>query len=481
MDEPTIEWTRELSPFDHLMYRMDADSRSRTSLLTVDILDAVPDWERLCTDLERASRVALRLRQRVVAPIVPLTPAQWVVDPDFDLRYHVRRIALPAPGSERQLLDLAQTLHATPLDQGRPLWEATLVEGLDEAIGGKAALIWKMSHAVTDGVGGMALERMTRSEERDPDWGPMPPLPVPEDLSAPDLTRKGIRGLPVSVLRGAARQVSGAVGAIGRAVSDPAAAARSISGFAGSVQRMAGPAPAEPSPLLRGRSLNRRFESHDVALSDLRGAAKAHGASVNDAYIAAVCGALRLYHEGMGLPVDTLPLAIPISLRSGDDPVAGNQWSGVRIAAPVGEPDPVVRMRIVREQVLTARSEPAMNALGVVASAMAWLPAQTISALGDTGTGADVQASNIPGNPHPIYEGGGRLVRFIPIGPLPGAAMMIVMSSNAGRCFIGVNYDTASVTNADLFADSLRQGFDEVIALAPVEPVKASRRKPRSA
>ena len=177
MDEPTIEWTRELSPFDHLMYRMDADSRSRTSLLTVDILDEVPNWERLCTDLERASRVALRLRQRVVAPIVPLTPAQWVVDPDFDLRYHVRRIALPAPGSERQLLDLAQTLHATPLDQGRPLWEATLVEGLDEAIGGKAALIWKMSHAVTDGVGGMALERMTRSEERDPDWGPMPPLP----------------------------------------------------------------------------------------------------------------------------------------------------------------------------------------------------------------------------------------------------------------------------------------------------------------
>ena len=194
-----------------------------------------------------------------------------------------------------------------------------------------------------------------------------------------------------------------------------------------------------------------------------------------------MCGALRLYHEGMGLPVDTLPLAIPISLRSGDDPVAGNQWSGVRIAAPVGEPDPVVRMRIVREAVLTARSEPAMNALGAAASAMAWLPAQTISALGDTGTGADVQASNIPGNPHPVYESGGRIVRFIPIGPLPGAAMMIVMSSNAGQCFIGVNYDTASVTNADLFADSLRRGFDEVIAVGSVEPGKPPRRRSRTA
>ena len=465
MDDQKIEWPRDLSPFDYLLYRMENDSRARSTIMTVDLLDAVPDWDRLHTDLERASRVALRLRQHVVAPIVPLTPAQWVVDPDFDLDYHLRRISLPAPGTERQLLDLAQKLHATPFDIGRPLWDATLVEGLDGIDGAEAALIWKMSHAVTDGVGGMVLERMTRSTERDPDWGPMPPKPVPKDLSAPDLTRRGVRKLPISLARGAVQGVTGAVGVVGRTVSNPVKAVQGVAGFAGSVQRIVGPPPAEPSPLLRRRSLNRRFEAHDVALADLRAAAKAHGCSVNDAYIAAVCGALRLYHEELGLPVDAIPLAMPISLRTGDDPVAGNQWSGVRFAAPVGEADPVARMRKIRETILTVRAEPAMNAMAPMASAMAWFPAQTLSAMGDAGTGADVQASNIPGNPKPVYEGGAKIVRFIPVGPLPGAAMMIVMSSNAGRCFVGVNYDTAAVTEPEVFAKSLRRGFDEVIGV----------------
>ena len=479
MDEPTIEWSKELSAFDYLMYRADADSHSRTSVMTVDFLDVVPDWNRLRTDIERASRVALRLRQHVVAPIVPLTPARWVTDPDFDIDYHVRRISLPPPGDERQLLDLAQALHATPLSLDRPLWEATLVEGLNGVDGAEAALIWKMSHAVTDGVGGMVLERMTRSNEREPDWGPMPPKPVPQDLSPPDLTRRGIRRLPISLTRSAVQGVTGAVGALGRAARNPVDAAQGIAGFAGSVQRIVGAPPVEPSPLLRGRSLNRRFEAHDVALADLRAAAKAHECSVNDAYIAAVCGALRHYHETLGLPVDAIPLAMPVSLRAGDDPVAGNQWSGVRFAAPIGEADPVTRMRRIRETVLTARTEPAMRAMAPMASLAAWMPAQTLAAMGDAGTGADVQASNIPGNPKPIYEGGAKIVRFVPIGPLPGAAMMIVMSSNAGRCYVGVNYDTAAVTQPDVFAESLRKGFDEVIALGtPEKPPAKKKRAP---
>ncbi len=469
-DEPAIQWPGELSSADYLMYRMDMDSRSRTTILTVDLLERVPDWDRLRQDLERATRVALPLRRRVVAPIVPLTAARWVVDPDFELDYHLRRISLPGPGTERQLLDLAQTLHATPLDVSRPLWEATLVEGLDGVEDAEAALIWKMSHSVTDGVGGMVLERMVRTEEPDPDRGPMPPVPVPEDLSSPDVTRRAVRALPFSVARGAVNGLIGAVGTAGRAITDPAATVRGVSGFAGSVRRITGSPPVEPSPLLRRRGLGRRFEGHDVALADLRGAAKAHGASVNDAYLAALCGALRRYHEGMGLPVEGVPMAVPISLRASDDPAGGNQWSGVRIVAPVGEADPVVRMRIIREAMLTARSEPAMNALaGPVSTAMSWLPDGMLGLISGAGSGVDIQASNIPGNPHPIYEGGARIVRFVPIGPLPGAAMMVVMSSNAGRCFVGVNYDTAAVTNADLFAESLRAGFDEVIALAPKE------------
>ena len=107
MDDLTCEWAKELSPSDHVMDRLDMDRRSRTTLMTIDILDAVPDHDRLRQDLERATRVAVPLRRRVVAPIVPVGAPRWVVDPDFDLDYHLRRVALPAPGTLRQLLDLA--------------------------------------------------------------------------------------------------------------------------------------------------------------------------------------------------------------------------------------------------------------------------------------------------------------------------------------------------------------------------------------
>src|ERR1700684_176689 len=104
--------------------------------------------------MARASRGVIRMRQKVVVPSVPVTPARWVGDPDFDLDYHLRRVALPAPGTLRQLLDLAEVVRASPRDLERALWEVVYVEGLD---GGRAALLSKFSHAITDGVGGIEL------------------------------------------------------------------------------------------------------------------------------------------------------------------------------------------------------------------------------------------------------------------------------------------------------------------------------------
>ncbi len=463
MTDDSLVWSRAVAPMDYVMFRGENDPRSRSSMMSIEILDRAPDWDRLRADLERASRIVLRLRQRVVAPMLPVAPAQWVVDPDFDLGYHLRRVRSPEPGTLRQLLDLAQTLYAGPLDMGRPLWEATLIEGID-AEGGQAALLWKLSHSVTDGVGGMELDRQIRAYERDPDRGPMPPLPVPEDLAIIELTRRGAMALPWSLATGTARRIGGAVGAARRAALHPRKAAGDVSRFAGSLQRIVGPPPVELSPLLRRRSLNRRFETAEVPLDELRRAAKDHGCSVNDAYIAGLCSALRLYHERLDSPVDALPLVMPVSLRSGDDPAGGNHWAGVRIAAPVGEPDPVKRMQTIREHVITGKSEPAINALGAIAPILAGLPMPLLMALGAGGASSDVQASNVPGHAHDTYIGGAKVLKNFPIGPLPDAAMMVVMLSHVGRCYIGVNYDTASITEQDLFARCLRAGFDEVIA-----------------
>jgi diacylglycerol O-acyltransferase len=465
MTEPEWAWSHEVAPVDYLMFRGEADPRMRASTMGIEILDRVPDWERLQQTFERASRVVLRLRQRIVAPALPVGPAQWVVDPDFDLDYHLRRIRVPEPGTLRQVLDLAQPLLAAPLDTARPLWEATLIEGVT-GDGGQAALLMKMSHCITDGLGAVELDRQLRDFQRDADRGPMPPAPVPEDVTATDLLSKDLRRAPVALVSGAGRFATGGIRLAGRVARRPVRAASELTGFVGSLRRVIGGPPVEPSPLLRRRSLHRRLEALDVPLSDMKKAAKSVGCSVNDAYIAALCGALRRYHEQLGVPVDAVPLAMPVSLRSADDPAGGNRWAGARLAAPVGETDPAMRMRRIRELILTARAEPAIDVLNAIAPVLARAPAELLTVLGSMGSANDVQASNVPSHSQPTYVAGAKVLRMCPFGPLPGAAMMVVMVSMVDTCFIGVNYDTASISEHALFARCLREGFDEITTLS---------------
>ena len=158
----------ELSALDYLLYRGESYPPTRSAFVNLEILDRPADWGRLREAIDRASRVVVRMRQKAVVPPVPVTPPRWVVDPDFDLDYHLRRVALPAPGTLRQILDLAEITLQAPLDVTRPLWEALYVEGLD---GDRSALITKLSHAITDGLGGIALFEQLYDTEPDP-----PPL-----------------------------------------------------------------------------------------------------------------------------------------------------------------------------------------------------------------------------------------------------------------------------------------------------------------
>jgi WS/DGAT/MGAT family acyltransferase len=482
MDVADLTFDDELSAFDYMMFRADMDAHSRTSLMFIETLDSLPDVDRLREQVERTSRSVPRLRQRVVAPLLPIAPARWVVDPDFTLDYHFRRVALPQPGSFRQLLDLAQVLHSTPLDLGRPLWEVTLVEGLNDGEA-KAALCWKLSHTVTDGVAGMLLDQLIHQESRDPDQGTMPALPVPEDVTSLDLTVRAVRRLPLGLVRGGLARAGGAARTAGQVVRDPMGTVSTARGVVGELRRFAGSPPAEPSPVLRRRSLNRRYEALDFPLADLRAAAKARGCSVNDAYLTAIGGALRHYHEGMGVPVQAIGLAMPVNARDSSASAAGNQWSAVTIRLPVGDPDTGERMREVRESVLTARTESTLNPTRVVAPLLAWLPQQLLAGAGTGSMGFDVQASNVPGHASDRYIAGARITRSVPIGPLPGVAMMATMVSFSGQCFVGVHYDTASFTDADLLARSLRAGFDEVMASAPsaTPQRRAGKRQPQPA
>src|SRR5215218_6784380 len=141
----------ELNALDQILHRGEANPRTRSGIMTLEILDSTPDWERFRARFENASRKVLRLRQKVVMPTLPTAAPRWVVDPDFNLDFHVRRVRVPEPGTLREVLDMAELALQSPMDISRPLWTATLVEGL---AGGRAALMVHLSHAVTDGVGG---------------------------------------------------------------------------------------------------------------------------------------------------------------------------------------------------------------------------------------------------------------------------------------------------------------------------------------
>src|SRR5258705_4452944 len=145
---PPVAQPDELSPLDYLLHRGESHPATRSAFLNLEILDRPADWSRLREAMDRASRVVIRMRQKVVVPALPTTPPRWVVDPDFDLDYHLRRIALPAPGTLRQLLDLADLTLQSPLDTSRAWWEPGGAEGLE---GGRSAPRTKLSHAITDG------------------------------------------------------------------------------------------------------------------------------------------------------------------------------------------------------------------------------------------------------------------------------------------------------------------------------------------
>lgn len=451
----------ELSPLDQILHRGEANPRTRSGIMTVELLDTTPEWGRFRIGFENASRKVLRLRQKVVTPTLPTAAPRWVVDPDFNLDFHLRRVRVPEPGTLRQVMDLAEIAAQSPLDISRPLWTATLIEGVEN---GRAALMVHLSHAVTDGVGGVEMFANLYDLERDPPPQPAAPLPIPSDLSPNDLMRSGLNRLPGTIAGGVRDALFGTAQAIGHVVRDPISRLGSVIDYAMSGARVVGPV-ADPSPILRRRSLSSRSEAIEIEFGDLHRAAKAAGGSINDAYLAGLCGALRLYHEANGVPVATLPMAVPVNLRSDSDPAGGNRFAGVNLAAPIGISDPEVRIKDIRSQMTSKRDERALDLVGAIAPVVSLLPDTVLETMAGSIVNSDVQASNVPVYAADTFIAGAKVLRQYGLGPLPGVAMMVVLVSRAGYCTITARYDRASITDEDLLAHCLRAGFDEVLAL----------------
>ena len=460
-----MEFPRAMREQDAMLWRMEKEPLFRSTLLAVTLLDRAPERDRFVAKIGRLAQEFPRLRQRILPmPELVSTPL-WAYAADFDLGYHLRFVRAPGTGSLRELLDLTASLGRQALDSERPPWEFYLVEELAD---GRAAVIWKMHHSMTDGVGGVML--MSHSFDHDPDTpapSPIPESELPEPEKADLLQRSAeaigrrLGAAPADLWRRASQLLG--------AARHPLESLQRASGDLASIRRMVEVRPGPLSPIMQVRSTNYRLDHFSVPFETLKDAAHAASGKLSDAFLAGVAGGLRRYHERHDAPVEALNAAIPISLRAmhGDSNVAGNEMTVARIALPIDEPDPVARIQSYHALVAAERDEPSQDYADLVAGLLYRLPLPlALRAYSGTATKNDFIASSVTGLATQLYVAGARVESFLTFGPLSGSAVNVTLFSFLDRANISVNADAAAVPDLDALIDCLKESFDEVLKLA---------------
>jgi diacylglycerol O-acyltransferase len=458
-----IRFDDRMSDADALMWTIEKDPLLRSTITSVALFDQALDRDRFVEAIDRTTRLVPRLRQRVQANAFSIAPPRWEVDPNFDLDFHVRFLGARGDGTIRDVLDLAAPIAMQGFDRARPLWEIDVVEGLEE---GRSAVIMKLHHAITDGVGGVKLAMHMFDLDRDgTDRGEMPDAPPVAVMNqfqrmADAVAHERRRGTGV-----ARRSLATTAGAAAGVLADPRGAAERLADTLASVGRMLAPATRPLSDVLVDRSLSVRFDTLRFPIAELKAAAKRADGKLNDAFVAGVAGGLRAYHLRRGSAVEALRMTMPINIRNAETAdVAGNQFAPARFPVPLDIDDPVERMRAIRALVAQQRGEPALALAEPLSGALRRLPTGvTTGVFGSMLRGIDFVTSNVPGVPIPVYLAGARMEAQFPFGPMSGAATNITLMSYLDEAQIGVNLDPAAVTDPDVFLECLRDGFDEVL------------------
>lgn len=452
----TITEARRLGGWDFATWRMATDDPvMRSTILGVLVLDSSPDWEVLSDRYERASRLAPVLRSKIVEGPTGLETPRVVVDPNFDLSFHMQRFRMPEGSTWTDVLEEARRQSMDDFDKDRPLWRVTLLEGLP---GGKSVLVQKLHHAIADGQGAVQLGLVLLDfTEEGADPGPMPEAPEPVLLDTKGFMQAVIRNNVGWVARSAEDAIRG-FGPLARtALLHPLTLFGKVRDTAGSVVRFTKTSVEPLSPILKGRSINYHFDTIDVDFDKFKAAGKKRDRTVNDIFLAAISVGMNEYHEKMGHPIDELRMNMPISLRTSED--QSNAVTIARFEFPVSNVIDDV-LEIAANTVRTWRAEPALKMADYLAELSRFLPPELVSAAAQT---SDLTASNVPGVPVPVWLAGAKVERMYPLVGTIGAAINVTMLTYSGTASVGVSSDDAAVGDRGVLLDSLRTGFAEVI------------------
>ena len=431
----------------------------------LSVLDAsdCPDfgYERLLEVVEERIRLVPRFTWKLQEVPMGLDHPYWVVDEELDVRQHVQRIAVPAPGGMKEVGDLVGQLFAGPLDRTRPLWEMWLIEGLAN---GRYAMFMKSHHCLMDGQAGAGLAEVLADLQPDATGPPMVPDAVNEaPPRAPSTAELAWNALRNEIGRGSRRRSH-----IGNAVR---------SGLAGLMHQRDEHDPPSlrdvPRLPFNGAIGSRRgFACTSISLSRVKDMKKHFDVTVNDVILELVASALRKYLDRYDtIPDKPIAALVPVSLRAQGDTTVDNQVSAIAVSLATDIEDPVERLRHIHlcadrakdgvgtgnPDMITAIAESlAPTAIGLVIRAAE-------NSVEGIPLPANLAVSNVRGTPVPLYSAGARIESMFPISVLAtGQGLNITAVSYMDRIDLGLTFDPDLVKDAWGLAESIPAALEEL-------------------
>ena len=445
---------------------------------TVEIFDPGDsgfDYAELVRLVQERISFVPRYRQRVQTVPGRIANPVWVDDDHFDLGYHVRRSALPRPGTLDQLRELVARIVSRPLDRSRPLWEIYFVEGLSD---GRVALLSKSHQVLVDGMHTVDLGQVLLDTSAEP-----------KELGGDEWRPHGSPS-PFSLMAGAVRDSvteRGTVTATAR--STTGAVLRGVAGAARSAGRVADAltnrTPSPDSPIIGPLSQQRRVVAVRTDLADYRKVREAHGGTVNDVILATVTGALRAWLMTRGESmrgIRQIRAVVPISVIDDEMEATslGSQIAPHFVDLPVWEPSPVVRLHQVSYSFLAHKETGRAVAASRLTSISGFAPA-TFHAIGSRVAARErrsyqLSVTNVPGPQAPLYAAGARMLETYPVPPLlEGHPLAIGVTSYDGHVYYGLTADRDMLPDADLLGPCIREALDELVDSATGGRTRAPR------
>ncbi len=424
-----------------------------------------PAYEDLLEHVNSRLHLVPRFRQKLAHPPIETGRPFWIDDPTFNLEYHVRHSALPSPGSEEQLRNLASRVFSQQLDRTKPLWELWLVQGLTRK---RFAIVSKTHHALVDGVSGVDiatvlfdLKPVPEPVRAEHEWVPSP------TPSSAQLAAKGVEGVAKLPLQLARR--------LEHAIEQPRAALAQVGELAGAIGEVAwtfaDPAPEVPLNVEIGS--HRRFVWVRSDLAQFKRIKDELGGTVNDVVLSVVAGGVREWLHARGIRTEGLEVRaqIPVSIRGKDEQGhLGNKIAAMRAALPVYIEDPVQRLLKVRSQMRDLKDSKQALGAEVISRFNDFAPPTLLAQAARINFSTrlfNLVVTNVPGPQMPIYLLGRELEDIFPVGFLPPhqALFVAIMSYNGGINF-GLLADYDSMDDLDVIAEGIERALADLAGAA---------------